>query len=230
MSSARGLNTTLSSGEKILRVDAQLSVKYLSVVVGAKRQPCPVFLLMHGYSQTAEYLLNKFLPTIPDGALVIAANGPFPAPKWIDEKPRLGFSWYFYDSSKDEYLVDMKTSVDMWIKIVDENHLQEVPKIIIGYSQGGYLAPFVAQELKNVVQVVGVGCEFLADELKENLSFRIDGIHGENDEVVSHDGAKKSHEKLIAQGARGNFITVKGNGHKISDEITVAVKNKIQLI
>ena len=99
-----------------------------------------------------------------------------------------------------------------------------MPLTIIGYSQGGYLAPFVGEKIPQTKHVIGVNCRFRFDKLPDKLNFKIDGIHGEQDENVDPLRAKESFGVLKDRGASGGFYIVEKEGHRL----TLPFKEKIR--
>jgi dipeptidyl aminopeptidase/acylaminoacyl peptidase len=57
--------------------------------------------------------------------------------------------------------------------------------------------------------------------------FRIDAIHGEEDDIVTMQNSKNSHEVLVSRGAEGKFILVPGEGHGLSLAILAELKTLI---
>jgi len=188
--------------------------------------PKGLVLLLHGWLQSGSYIFSKFEPLIPPEFTVLAMNALFPIPGRGEGHSRMGYSWYFYDSKKDEYSVGREPALTYLMGLIQQLGLEEVPKTLIGYSQGGYLAPFVAQRLPAVKQVIGVACEYLVEELEGELPFRVDAIHGAEDDVVSPALAQASFEKLQSRGVKGKFHLVEGVQHKI----TAPLQEKLQLV
>jgi predicted esterase len=184
-------------------------------------------ILLHGFGQTAEKIFSLLGPSLPKDACVLALNGFFPMPQRIDNKYTVGFAWYFYDNFTDEYLVDEKPASVAIQSLVDELGFKGKKKVIVGYSQGGYLAPFAAERLKNVEKVVGISCQFLKDEIK-TPNYLLDAIHGENDEVVDATIARKLHGELIKKGVKGTFTLVKNEGHKLTTSLLEPLKKLLE--
>jgi predicted esterase len=164
-------------------------------------EPKRVFLLLHGFEQTAKKIFAKFDPVLSalgQGYVVLAPNGPFPIPKKVDDDHfHLGCSWYFYDASRDEYYMDMEIGVRFLSGLVIHLGLERLPATLIGFSQGGYLAPFAAQAMPQVDHVIGIGCEFLIDELKPSIGFKMDCI----------------------QGVPGEFRLIENGGHRVDEAV-----------
>jgi predicted esterase len=204
-------------------------------VLRRPENPRSLVILLHGYRLTGDFIYKQFSPGLPEDAVVLAPNGPYPVP---DRKPdgsfRAGFSWYFFNpATPDRYFIDMENSIRLLEGMVNQLGLGDLPKTIVGYSQGGYLAPFVAARLSRVEQVVGVASEFLYEEMKGSLphwppSYRMDSIHGERDEVVSFESSKENHSRLSADGVRGEFKALKDVGHLIESAIRDAVRSAVR--
>jgi predicted esterase len=100
---------------------------------------------------------------------------------------------------------------------------------VIGYSQGGYLAPKVASALGNVRQVIGVACRFHEDEVEGVPSFRLDAVHGEKDESVDFEPSRESHRALVARGARGEYFSDPASGHRMTPAMIELVRKALEL-
>ncbi|CAM6053774.1 unnamed protein product [Sphagnum tenellum] len=178
-----------------------------------------VILLLHGYEQKASSILGKLQSVRPSHTKFIAPNGIFPVPRRVGSSFKVGYSWYFFDPHSNEYLIDMSVSVQAIVSLIEKLEFQSIPKRIIGFSQGGYLAPFVAHRLKNVRQVIGVGCDYLIDELPPGIEYRWDGIHGKRDEIVDWKKSQLSHSRLSELGIEGKFYTLEEVGHDLSPPV-----------
>lgn len=197
-----------------------------------------LILILHGYSLSGEIMMNKLEPLCPESSAVLAPNAPFPIPeRKAAGGYRIGFSWYFYDPTTDEYYIDMKVALEFLEVMVQKLGLSHLPKRVIGFSQGGYLAPFAALQLGNVRQIVGIASEYLPQEIDEvlrssgrswKLPFRVDAVHGEQDDVVSPVNARKAHQEMLACGARGEFVGLEGEGHRLSPGVLKAVSEMLR--
>ncbi len=187
-----------------------------------------LILLLHGYQQTGEIMMRKFAACCPEDAVLLAPNAPYPVPERRDDGGyREGYSWYFYHPATDEYIIDMANSWALLRKLTEQPEWRLLPKTVVGFSQGGYLALLLAEKLSDVEQVVGIASEYLVDELESKgpLSFRVDAIHGEKDGIVRVEGAQKSHSRVLAErGAMGRFVNLAGVDHRIVPEMQEALK------
>jgi len=206
--------------QKILSLTGQFTSRY---VFEKGTDPETLYLLLHGYSLSGEAAYKQFSSALPKGAMVLAPNGPFPVPVSEGRGYKVGFSWYFYETNTDEYYINMKLGCSYLAQLLRDLGLNSVSKKVIGYSQGGYLAPFAAEEMKNVTHLIGVNCQFLDEELNEPPKFIIDSVQGQEDDIVNPEISRRSHEKLVGRGAHGKYVLVPGAGHGVTPSITDAV-------
>jgi predicted esterase len=200
------------------------------VILKKAEKPSRVFILLHGYSQSGEKIYSRLEPAISssehgESAYIIAPNGPYPMPERGPQGWTVGFSWYFYNFETDEYFIDMENAKTYLNGLIESLGLRGVPTTVVGFSQGGYLAPLFAKECPQVDHVIGIGCEFLKDEIEDPVLFRLDAIHGADDAVVDVDNAQNSHTVLKGRGAKGSYTVLPGEGHRISSAVVDCVKS-----
>ena len=187
--------------------------------------PERIYLFLHGYCESGNRMLRKLGSQIPKNTEMglLAPNGPYLVPFRQGDRYRLGYSWYFYDFVKDEYLIDMKAALDLVVQVTLDLKVEQKPVTLIGYSQGGYLAPFLAERLPTVDHIIGMGCEMLVDEIPAGVLMRkglkIDQIHGADDAIVNPEKARAAHRRALERGgdplAGGYFYSVPGEGHDL---------------
>ncbi len=213
------------------RIDVKVSLPFdsqLRKVEGSKE----LILLLHGYQQSGAKIYRDTLEALPKTATVLAPNGPFPIPRKSDDgKIKLGYSWYFFDFAAKEFIIPMNSGIEFLVRGIHDLGFSDYIKTVIGFSQGGYMAPFLVNELSNVKQFIGIGCEFLHANYKPaadyaTKAFRVDGIGGDNDEIVRHGSSRASHEKFLKLGFEGRFHSLPNVGH----EINADVRNKLREI
>lgn len=194
-------------------------------------RPEEVIILLHGFAESGSRMFRKleagFPSELAERAVIWAPNAPFPAAHKKDDGYSLTFSWYFYDPKADEYFIDMKPAIEFIQRGLEAMGWSDLPKRVVGFSQGGYLGLVLCAHLKNVRQFVGVGCDFLVDEvpgrLPEAAPKRVDGVHGAGDEIVSPSQSRASHARLLQAGVEGKFEMIERSGHRIDERIRDAV-------
>lgn len=194
------------------------------------KAPRELILLLHGYAESGKRILEKLRDAFADDVVVVAPNGPFPIPFKTDGGYSVVYTWYLYEPQAQEYFIDMRVAREHLKTGVEKLGFAHLPKRIVGFSQGGYLAPFVAHDLGGAKQVIGIGCEYLIDEWPQPIDFRIDGIHGAEDEINQIDSSRASFEKAKASsGAPGDFHVIAGTKHKVTSEVRDKVSQLLVL-
>ncbi len=188
-----------------------------------------VVICLHGYQDHALSMLRRIGWWHNDPPFqVLGVNGPFPVPLWT----KLGFieaySWYFRDSAAHLMLVHPMQTATVLQRFVSEAGLLETPKVIFGFSQGGYLAPFLAAKLENVRGIIGVGCGYFADAYAVCPPLEVHAIHGNADERIAIAGARQGYEKIKVYGHGGGFHEVAGLTHRVEETLEPLVRILVQ--
>lgn len=186
-------------------------------------KPTQTFILLHGFYENAPIIKEKLLSLIPKDANVLIPNGCFPLPKRRANGWELFFSWYFFDEVSQNFYVEYDFPAGVLEKLVNQLGLGELPITIIGYSQGGYLSPFLAERLPTCEKVIGLGCSYKFDMLKDSSHFKIDGIHGDADDKVDPINAQNCFDKLDSK-IKGQFSMLPDVGHALDEEFLDEIK------
>jgi predicted esterase len=198
------------------------SFAQLEGVVRRVENPSEVILLLHGLGERGKRIYRKLLSVLPKDSLVIAPNGPFPIPRNKEGRIDFGHSWYFYDKSEKKYFINQDLA-KFWLRdLLKIENPNSLPVTIIGFSQGGYLAPLAGKEIKETKLVVGLACEFRTTLIHEKLPFPMIAIHGDEDKIISPEMAKHEISLLKELGIEVPFHLVKG-GHEITQEMAKLV-------
>ncbi|MFP5387139.1 MAG: alpha/beta hydrolase [Bacteriovoracia bacterium] len=186
---------------------------------GIKRQvthPAEVILLLHGLGERGKRIFRKLLPYLPEDALILAPNGPFPIPRNKEGRMDFGHSWYFYDKFEQKYFVTQDLA-RYWLRdLLKIENPDSLPVTIIGFSQGGYLAPLAGSEIKETKLIIGLACEFRTTLIHTPPPFPLHAVHGEDDEIVTMKSALNEIESLKKIGIGVDFHSVKNAGHEIT--------------
>lgn len=183
-----------------------------------------VLVLMHGYQQVASRMLEKVKRVFGSEVYIVAVEAPFPVPlRKNDGSFEPGYSWYFYDLDRKRAVIDFSASVGFMKSVLQELNLGDRPLTLMGFSQGGYASLAVAHQVSQIDHVIGLGCQFRPDRVGGSdlgvLQCRVDAVHGELDDIVDFDLAKKYFAELKGHGVEGEFIAVPGVGHRLDDRI-----------
>lgn len=181
-------------------------------------KPERLFLLLHGFSQRGEKLLKKLSPILPANAAVVSPNAPFPAPFKIDNGYLEAYAWYFYLSKENRFVIPPGPAVKALKNLVTKLGYQNLPITIIGFSQGGYLAPVVAKQMK-VDEIISVSADYLARYYSKDDKFKLHAIHGAKDEVSPIEVSRKNLEDLKRDlGIDADFYELPNTRHEVDDE------------
>ena len=194
---------------------------------GIKRRvqnPSEVILLLHGLGERGKRIFRKLLPYLPEDANIIAPNAPFPIPRNKEGRMDLGHSWYFYDKFERKYFINQDLA-KFWLRdLLKIENPDSLPVTIIGFSQGGYLAPLAGKEIRETKLIIGLACEFRTTLIHEPLPFPLHAIHGEDDEIVTMQSALHEIELLKKKSIEVDFHSVKNAGHEITPEMVKVVE------
>lgn len=182
-----------------------------------------VILLLHGLNERGRRIYRKLLPYLPEDALIIAPNAPFPISRVTDAKIDYGYSWYFFDKFQKNYFINQDMARSCLREILKEKNPGHLPLTIIGFSQGGYLAPLVGLDHAETKLVIGLGCEFRESLVPNAPLFPLIGLHGENDEVVSITDSKHDAEKIGAK-----WESIPDTAHEISPLMGQRIKELME--
>ena len=191
-----------------------------------------VFLLLHGYSLDGEFMLKKLREHLPQNALILAPNGPFLVP--VKDKNKDAFlpryAWYFFDPYQKSFYINYEPAAHYLTSVLKHFNPQKKPVTIIGYSQGGYLAPKVAEVESCVDSVIGMACVFRRSKFSYRIGVQYHQIHGTNDSIVDYKGALKEFKSLKEEGGQqvGDFITLPNTGHRLQSPYIQSLKKIIQ--
>ncbi len=190
--------------------------------------PQEIILLLHGLGERGKRIFRKLLPYLPADALIIAPNAPFPIPRQKEERLDFGHSWYFYDKFEQKYFINQDMA-KFWLReLIKIENPKSLPVTIIGFSQGGYLAPLVGKEIKETKLIIGLACEFKTTLIHEKLPFPLVAIHGEIDQVVTAKSAQTEIEKLKILDINVDWHSVPGAGHEITSSMGALIEKILE--
>ncbi len=196
--------------------------------LSSSRSSGGVAILLHGYQDHAGSMLKRLgwdsaeLPF-----QILAINAPFPVPIWTAEGFKEAYSWYFRDTSKNLLYVSPTTTADRLSRLIWDLGLEDVPKVYFGFSQGGYLAPYIATLTKNTRGIIGFGCGFIEEAYAVLKALPVYGLHGDKDERITLEKSKAEYDKLRAKGFGGEFRVLPGVGHKIDSQVENQVRQLV---
>ncbi|MGZ5280238.1 MAG: alpha/beta hydrolase [Pseudobdellovibrionaceae bacterium] len=220
-------SSPLSAQTITTTVPVELPMTYLHFNVGEQK---PLLILFHGYEDTAAGVMRRSLgdPRLFSEFEILAPNGLFPVPVRVDGGFKQTHAWYFADFSRKQVLIPPQVSAQGVARLIEKLNLQDRPKILIGFSQGGFFLPFVLPGLQNVKKLIGIAGGYRVTDYPQSLSAPVDAFHGSEDKIVPMAGAKEGFEKLGLINPKGQFFTFPGLGHTMNDSSREVLKKQIK--
>lgn len=195
----------------------QLPLRYL--VRDGRSDSAGTVILLHGYQDHALSMTRRMgwleRPDLP--FQILAINAPFPVPVWKTDGFVEAYSWYFRDTSRDLMIVNPLDTAAEVANLIKQVLPSDRKIALFGFSQGGYLAPYLARHLQNVRSIIAVGSgyppEAYAALSPEQLT--VFGLHGEYDDRWPTQSSVDAHKRLLTKGFRGEFHTIPGLDHRV---------------
>lgn len=219
------MNILQESKEEIWNLTGSWQIK---TVESRPEAPKSVTLLLHGYNERGLRIFRKIRKYLPHDSYVIAPNGPFPLPRIKPNRIDFGYAWYFYDAFTQTYLVDQTLVIGLLTDLLRQANPEGLPVTIIGFSQGGYLAPLIGYAEKNTKHVIGIGCEFRTRFFQNHPDFTLDAIHGEVDPMVSYEHAQAEIASLAGKGIKVTWHLLPEIKHEIGHEVGITIKKILE--
>jgi len=175
-------------------------------------------LCLHGYQLDGRFMHKRFAPLVDAKTKVISPNGPFLAPLKKDDAWEARYSWYFYDSAKKNFYINYEPAAEWLSELIKLKNPRNKPVTILGYSQGGYLAPKVGELISECDKVIGINSIFRADRFEVKNRIEYVQLNGTEDKIVSSQDAKHEFQLLKEKGAKGAFETCE-EGHLLNQSL-----------
>jgi predicted esterase len=172
--------------------------------------PKRIYLLLHGYMLDGKFMMDTLEQYLPKDSLIISPNGPFIVPHKKGESFFAKYSWYFFEPKQKKFFVSYEPAAKYLSELLDSIDLK-LPVTVIGYSQGGFLAPKVAEFCTRIDQVIGLACIF-RPKLFTKRDIEYSQIHSIEDGIVSPIDAESEFKNLNSS---GKFIKIENIGHKL---------------
>lgn len=186
----------------------------------------PIYILLHGYCENAQKMWRRFSQLFSEEINLLALNGPYPIPVKKDDGYEIGYSWFFFDPETGQYYIHYDVVVDYFKNFAKALNIENRDLRLIGFSQGGYCLPHLAQAHQNVTKCISLGAQLVIESpqfTQKNLKFY--SLHGSADESVDIDRAQTLFNTL-PDAVKGEFISYEGLTHKPS---LVMLKKAVEL-
>ena len=201
-------------------VNLNLPAKFYKI---CKSEQAPWAVLIHGFAQSGRQFYSS-VSTVLENYNVLALDAPWPFVRRVDGEIDMTYSWYFFDKRSNHYLTPLSLAVDYASEIVSKVVPESTVKILIGYSQGGYVVPYLLGRVPGVSKAITINSRWRSEDLQlKGWEGRAYCLNSEEDQLIDAQRAKTCFDEIVRQGVKGQFITVSG-GH----EINAPVLNELQ--
>ncbi len=175
--------------------------------------------------QDGSALASKLKHFCDRGVALLVPDGPYRIEVRGRSGSREGHAWYIYTGDQDRFLKSLKISekdiLNLAEPILEEHRVSASRTILLGFSQGGYLAGFTAcrnpQRFGNcVIASARLKHEFLTDELASGQLPAVLMLHDEQDPLTAADPVRES-ERVLTDAGADVEIKWHSDGHHIGD-------------
>jgi predicted esterase len=188
-----------------------------------------LLVALHGMGMSPATFRKRVLPLAPPGYTVLIPQGPLPYEMRSESGIRQGNAWYIYLGDERAFIESMQATEEWLLGMIDryvEFHgLDPTAVSLMGFSQGAYLAGYVAirnaHRFRRLVVAGGrIKHEVLLDDATraaaERPDFEILCVHGEEDGSVALDAVRSSVEAVAERGIPTELRTYP-TGHSVLD-------------
>lgn len=197
------------------QLEVQLSTSYLYEPAPQSRQG---LLVLHGFSDHAKSVKKRLLGIEPVSDFhVFVPNGLFPSPTKRENEFKEGYAWYFRDPLSGNQMIAPEFAAESLLKLINQVGLAHLEWTIVGFSQGGFFAPFLVKAGLVCKKIIGVGAAYRVEAYAGISGVEVYGVHGEKDTIVPFDYALSSFEALKAQGLGKKFVAIPELAHTMNE-------------
>lgn len=175
-------------------------------------------LVLHGYADLARSARRRLLGTSPlPNYTSLSPNGLFPCPVEKDDGFKEAYSWYFKDPQSGVEMISPEFAANALLKLIDQLKLNQLEWIILGFSQGGFFAPYLVHAGLTCNRIISCGAAYQSEKWKELKNLTIHAIHGEQDTDVPFEIAQQSFQSLKNLAPHSQFHPIPDLGHSMNE-------------
>jgi len=186
--------------------------------------PVPLLVALHGQGMSADTFRRVLRHLPPTGHARLFPEGPHPFEVREGGAIRAGHAWYIFLGDQGAFRGELERTEAHLLAVIDRIEASEGPfdrgrSVLLGFSQGGYLAGFVGARHPErfagvVIAAARLKHEFLTTELARGGLPRFLLLHSPEDAAIPYARAEESRDRLAAAGARVELRPHSG-GHRL---------------
>ena len=195
------------------QIDLQIPTTYL---IEEKSSSPRGLLVLHGFTDRAQGVRKRLLGTeaVPEFN-VLTPNGLFPSPIRKENEFREAYAWYFRDPLSGNQMISPEFAADSLIKLISQLGLTPLRWTILGFSQGGFFAPFLVRAGLNAKRIISVGAAYRPEAYQDLAPVEVHALHGEKDTIVPFETAKSSFKLIQEMGYGKQFYSLPDVAHTV---------------
>ncbi len=193
----------------------------------------PLLTALHGQGMSAEGFRRVLRHLPPTGHAQLFPEGPYVFERREPQGIRAGHGWYIYLGDSDDFRRELDRTEAHLLHVLDaveEQHgtTDRARSVLLGFSQGGYLAGYVALRHPErfgglVISAARLKHEFLTMELTRAPLPAVLLLHSPDDPATPFARAEESRDVLAAAGADVELFSHPG-GHRLPAEALLRVE------
>ncbi|HIG04922.1 MAG TPA: hypothetical protein EYQ08_04210 [Planctomycetes bacterium] len=193
-------------------------------------------IALHGMGQDGSSILKRLEHLASRGADIVVPDGPHLHEVRGRDGTREGHSWYIYTGDQPRFRESLIQSESDLLGIVDtvqrESGISSEKTVLLGFSQGGYLAGFVSCRHRNrfgncVIASARLKHEFLGDEISSGDLPTILFLHDDQDPLTGPEPVKESIQQL-KQAEADVEVSWHSDGHRLGDQSISALQRWLE--
>ena len=210
-----------------IHVNLSIPIRYDEFI--NESAPNKTALLLHGYGLNKERMFKSLGMHLTDSVRrLVVLNAPFPLPyQDKDGNYKEGYAWYFKLFQENVTLIPPENCEPYFEALVEKLSLASEDVTLIGYSQGGYVMPYLAKKILKLNQMIGISCGVPSQskELFESLNPKFNLIHSDFDSLSSVHDAECQFNALNLDKVTSQFLKIPG-GHEM-DSMKIGIVKKL---
>lgn len=182
----------------------------------------PLVVWLHGFGQTSGWMQKQFEPVWSKvDAYHLFVQAPYLLLESYVQKKSEGYSWYMFNGEKERYEESMEHAAEFLMDLISRMKplLRSKGLTVCGYSQGAYLAGYLAlSRPKHIDHAFMLAGRFKNEWVKDWNALHavtLFGIHGDADDEVRWEPQEHALAEARDRGIAAHFFLVNGT-HKIN--------------
>lgn len=213
------------------QLDFTHPVRYRVITpVGDDRsEPRPILLALHGMGMNAPRFQRVLRHLETTEMILVVPEGMYPYEIRKDNEITIGHAWYLYRGDQEEFFGHLEESEQYLLRLLDrieaQRPIDRSRSVVLGFSQGGYLAGFMA--LRQPDRFAGLAIassrlkwEFVTEEIEARRVPPTLFLHSKRDGSIPWERVEESAKRLSDA---GSDVAIYGHdeGHRLPPDAIV---------